>query len=243
MAYKLKEKLHTIPVNDAFDEDSECPLCAMVESLEENAIDFTMGQSYMEDDVRGETSRLGFCSKHAKRLYGHQNRLGLALIIQTHMKKVIKEVEKSGGIVSKVTKPSLFKKEKTTREASYISKVQSSCYICEKVDGTFDRYVDTLFHLYRREDEFRKKFNSCKGFCTNHYQLLSEQASRSLSGSLQDDFIKKLNSLYIDNMKRVVDDLEWFIDKFDYRYKDEPWGDSKDALQRALRKMNSINLE
>ena len=44
-------------------------------------------------------------------------------------------------------------------------------------------------------------------------------------------------------MKRVIDDLEWFIDKFDYRYKDEPWGDSKDALQRALRKMNSINLE
>ena len=56
MVHKLKEKLHTIPVNDAFDEDSECPLCVMIELLEDNAIDFTMGQSYMEDDVRGNFS-------------------------------------------------------------------------------------------------------------------------------------------------------------------------------------------
>ena len=37
-------------------------------------------------------------------------------------------------------------------------------------------------------------------------------------------------------MKRVTDDLEWFIDKFDYRHKDEPWKNSKDALPRAITK-------
>ncbi len=239
----MKEKLYTIPVNEAFEVEDECPICFMVESLEGNAMDFVMGPSYMEDDVRGETSRLGFCQKHVMKLYGNQNRLGLALIMQSHMKKVIKEVEKSGGIVSKLTRPSLFKKNNESRETSYISKVQSSCYICSKVDGTFERYIDTLFHLYRREDEFRKMFNSCKGFCTDHYKLLSDKSSEYLSGSQLDGFSKRLNSLYIDNMKRVIDDLEWFIDKFDYRYADEPWGDSKDALQRALRKMNSTNIE
>lgn len=32
--YKMKEKIYTIPVNDAFDKDCECPLCAMYQELE-----------------------------------------------------------------------------------------------------------------------------------------------------------------------------------------------------------------
>ena len=30
----MKEKIYTIPVNDAFDKDCECPLCAMYQELE-----------------------------------------------------------------------------------------------------------------------------------------------------------------------------------------------------------------
>ena len=42
-----------------------------------------------------------------------------------------------------------------------------------------------------------------------------------------------LNKVYFDNMERVNGDLSWFIDKFDYRYKNEPWKNSKDALPRG----------
>ena len=50
----MKEKIYTIPVNDAFDKDCECPLCAMYQELENNAVEYTMGPSYMEDDIRAE---------------------------------------------------------------------------------------------------------------------------------------------------------------------------------------------
>ncbi len=40
-------------------------------------------------------------------------------------------------------------------------------------------------------------------------------------------------------MQRVIDDLEWFIDKFDYRNENEPWKNSKDAVQRSILKTNS----
>ena len=56
----MKEKLYTIPVNEAYDHDCECPLCYMKQTLEEKAIDFTMGPSYMEDDVRESTNEFGF---------------------------------------------------------------------------------------------------------------------------------------------------------------------------------------
>ena len=39
----MEEQLYTIPVNDAFTTDCECPICEMNRQLERNAIDYTMG--------------------------------------------------------------------------------------------------------------------------------------------------------------------------------------------------------
>ena len=62
----------------------------MYRSLQEAAVDFTMGPSYMEDDIRMETNRTGFCDRHIRLLYQNQNRLGLALILLTHTEQVIR---------------------------------------------------------------------------------------------------------------------------------------------------------
>ena len=58
----MAEQLYTIPVNDAFTTDCECPICEMNRQLERNAIDYTMGPSYMEDDNRAMTDEQGFCA-------------------------------------------------------------------------------------------------------------------------------------------------------------------------------------
>ena len=50
-------------------------------------------------------------------------------------------------------------------------------------------------------------------------------------------------ALHIENMKRVCDDVEWYTDKFDYRNKDADWKNSKDALIRAIKKLDSIELQ
>lgn len=240
----MKEKLFTIPVNDAFDKAGECPLCNMIQELEEKAIDFTMGPSYMEDDVRGETSRLGFCEKHIELLYKHQNRLGLSLILKSHMDKIIKDIEKLSAGGAKTSVSSLFKKQgDNSSVADYIDELNNSCYICSKIDRTFERYIATIFYLYGHENEFRQKFKECQGFCSRHYGILYKEAHKHLSGRQLKDFTDLLNSLYLNNMKRVRDDLEWFINKFDYRYANEPWKNSKDALPRAIKKTNSVNIK
>lgn len=237
----MKEKIYTIPVNEAFDADCECPICVMRKTLETNAIEYTMGPSYMEDDVREVTSRLGFCDKHMKDLYQNQNRLGLALILKTHMDKIIKDVEKTSGNNLKTAVSSFFKKKSDVSEvASYLEKMEKSCFVCDKIEGTFDRYIDTMFNLYHTEQSFREKFAASKGFCTRHFKLLHSAAPSHLNGDELNDFIKLLNQLYLDNMKRVRDDLEWFINKFDYRFEKEPWKNAKDALPRSMQKTNSI---
>lgn len=237
----MKEKLYTIPVNDAFTADCECPVCMMRKSLETDAIEFTMGPSYMEDDIRGQTSRLGFCEKHLKDLYQNQNRLGLALILKTHMDKIIKDVEKASGNSIKMAVSSIFKKKADHSEVvSYLEELSNTCFVCDKIKGTFERYIETLFSLYHTDENFREKFNSCKGFCNEHYKLLYMNAPKHLNGEELGCFLQLLNQLYLDNLKRVRDDLEWFINKFDYRYDKEPWKNAKDALPRSMQKINSI---
>lgn len=237
----MKEKLYSIPVMEAFETDSECPLCNMYNKLELNAIEYTMGPSYMEDDVRETTSRLGFCEKHLAQLYQNQNRLGLALILKSQMDKLIKDIEKQSSANVKLAAPSFFRKNKeSSGVVAHIKELEEHCFICDKIDHTMERYIATIFHLYHTENEFRRIFSASKGFCTGHYKSLYEAATGHLGGEELNRFIEELNKLYLENMKRVRDDLEWFINKFDYRYADEPWKNGKDALPRAMIKTNSI---
>lgn len=238
----MKEQLYTIPVNDAFDKDCECPVCSMYQVLENNAIEFVMGPSYMEDDVRMETDKIGFCANHMKLMYKNQNRLGLALMLKTHMDKTIKDLTPMMD-----TKPSgggLFKKKTVdTAVVDYIKNLNNSCYVCCKIDGMFALHISSLLYLYKKEEEFRNKFRKSKGFCSKHYGLLYQEGQKYFSGAMSEQFITDLNQVYLENLKRVRDDLEWFTDKFDYRNADAPWKNSKDALPRTIIKTNSINIE
>lgn len=150
----MKEKIYTIPVNDAFDKDCECPLCAMYQELENNAVEYTMGPSYMEDDIRAETDKMGFCRKHLKKIYAVENRLGFALVMKTHMDKVINEIEKRNE--QPVKAKTLFKRQKH-RQHVIILKNWNSPALCVTVykihlSGMWIRcciYISLMQHLKR----------------------------------------------------------------------------------------------
>ena len=236
----MKEQLYTIPVNEAFALDCECPVCAMRHKLKEDALDFTLGPSYMEDDIRMVTDKVGFCKEHVQELYQKQNRLGLALMLKTHADKTIRDVSK---LVKnyKPAKPGLFKKDTETNPLlSYLEGVEHSCFVCDKINRVFHRYIVTIFYLYEKEPEFRAMVKEGKGFCSEHYALLLREAPKQLSGARAEEFVAVLHESYLKGMERVRDDLSWFIDKFDYRYVNEPWKNSKDSLQRMMMKQNSL---
>ena len=85
----MKEKLYTIPLMDAFKAEDECPFCFVERQLEQHTMDFVLGPgaSYMEDDVRAETDKMGFCRTHYKKMYDYGNRLGTGLILKTHFQE------------------------------------------------------------------------------------------------------------------------------------------------------------
>ena len=153
------------------------------------------------------------------------------------MDYVIKTIESYNQ--DRCTGKSLLKKGKESSVCSYIEELDSSCFVCDKIADTIERYVDTIFYMYKHDNEFKKTLSGCKGFCTNHYGLLMKKASEKLGGGDYTEFTELITSLYLDNMKRVRDDVEWFINKFDHKYIDEPWKNAKDSLVRAMIKDGS----
>ncbi len=235
----MKEVLYDIPVNDIFDIPCECPICAMKKKLDDDEIAFAMGPSYMEDDIRLTTDEIGFCAHHMQMMYDFENRLGLGLILNTHMQNIIKNIEtlqkkgrsSSGGFFSKKSGSSL---------SDYIKKTTGSCFICQRIADTFERYLVTTLRLYEKDMDFQKKFKACQGFCLEHYGMLYDLAPVHLHGQILEDFTKDLNRIFLTQFKRMQNEVSWFVDKHDYRNKEASWGTSKDALPRAMTKVNGI---
>ena len=238
-----KEEIYTIPVIDAFKEDCECPLCHLYRTLEKDSVDFVLGPSYMESDVRELTNEHGFCKLHFHRLYAESNRLGVALMMESHMKKIREDLKKKAV---RSPKPSKFGFKKQTEEvglSAYTDSLIKDCYICRRVDGFFQRYMDTLFYLYKKDDDFRKAFEGSKGFCLQHFGQLFDLAAKHLKQSQLESFTHTLLKLQEENFDRVIGDIEWFITKFDYRFEKEPWKNSKDAVIRSIEKTASIKVK
>ena len=62
-------------------------------------------------------------------------------------------------------------------------------------------------------------------------------AASQLNAREQADFAADMEKLTDDSLSRVAGELEWFTLKFDYRNADKPWGNSRDALERAVTKL------
>ena len=97
--------------------------------------------------------------------------------------------------------------------------------------------------MWKNDKEFIDKFKESKGFCTYHFGILYDTAPEKLGKSQCEEFTAALVKVYFDNLERVNSDVSWFIDKYDYRYKDAPWKNSKDALPRGIIKDSHTIIE
>lgn len=223
----------TIPVNEAFEASAKdpscgCPLCTLYRKLEENELDLILGASMMEPDVRMKTNERGFCRTHYDMMFVRKNRLGMALTLESHLAELRKEISDGGfggGIGNKPIKR--------------IGSLESSCYVCERIQNNFDHMADTAVYLWESDEDFSPKLKAQPYFCLPHYRQLLAVGQKRLSKKQQAVFASQCASVverYFDELQK---DVSWFCKKFDYRFDAEPWYNSKDAVERAIRFLRS----
>lgn len=236
----MKEQIDTIPVNEAFETEDECPFCYLERQVEQKAIRYALGPgaSYMEPDVRAATDSQGFCREHYKKLYDYGNSLGNALVMQTYMVGLQEQLKAQIAAFALPEKKGLFskKQEKELPMLTWVKQKNSTCFLCSKVNYNMRRYYATFFHLIK-DGEFRAKVEGSKGFCMHHFAQLLEAAQEKLPNAQIEWFYTTVLGLMQENLGRVQGDLDWFIDKFDYRNASAPWKNSKDAVSRTMQKL------
>ena len=243
----MREKIETIPVNEAFQSGDECPFCYLERQAEQRAIRYIIGPgaTYMEPLVRGRTDSRGFCGQHMQKLFDYGNSLGNALILQTYYVGMLKELDHQIEEFSVPHKKSLFHHNNPAKDGDsgllqWEKEREGSCFLCESVEESMNRYYSTFFFMLK-DGEFRSLVESGKGFCMCHFARLLEAAREQLPNAHRAWFYKTMLPLMRDNLARVQGDLDWFIQKFDYRNAGADWKNSRDAVSRAMQKLRGIH--
>lgn len=241
----MEEKLYTIPLTEAFEADDECPFCYAQRKIENDLIDFVLGSgsTYMESDVRAMTDKEGFCRNHFKKMFDYGNTLGNGWILKTHYEQINYELENQIRMFapSKASFMDKFKKkdgvQKENAIAQWTKKRDKSCYICKRFNDTYKRYLDTFFHMYKKDNNMYKIIEKSKGFCLHHFGELCEMADGELNSRQREEFYPLMFDVMKKSMKRVGEDVSWLVAKFDYKNQDADWKNSKDAIQRGMQKL------
>lgn len=231
----MKYHLDTIPIWDIYREQpGECPLCLLQRRTEQRLIESFLGGSVMESDTRIEVNAKGFCSRHFGQLEQIQNRLGLALLLQSHLKEVI---DKQKKIMASPGAKGLFanKKESPAQQSAEAAQgLAKRCIACDRLDFAMGRYAYTLAHMVMNEAGFAPAFEKAHGVCMPHYALLLGGA-KELGGKDGREFADLLMKQQLQQMEQMQAHIDAFTVTFDYRNRGQATTAPPDTVKRAVR--------
>lgn len=233
----MKEKIYTIPLSEAYESPSECPFCMLEEKLERDAVEYALGAAMMEPDFRIVSNDKGYCRRHFKMMLSKQEALSLALVLDTHLNETIKKIKEAA---KEPSAKKMFKKDGEDKIISALESINTSCVICEKIERTLDKFAEVFWYLYKTEPDFKEKVLNSQGFCLHHFYQIMSKIDSELSGKNKEQTRNEICELEISNLERINEEVNWFTKKFDYRFTNEPWKNSKDSPQRAILKLSKF---
>ena len=227
------EQIYTIPVNEAFeasaaDKSCGCPFCALYNKLENDELELILGASMMEPDVRIRTNKTGFCRTHYDMMFVRKNRLGMALTLESHLDQLKKELRDGGLGGGMGNKP-----------IKRIGELENTCYVCERIAFNFEHMVETAVLLWNTDPDFPKKLEAQPYFCLPHYKMFLQYGQNKLPKKRVQEFAKTVEAIEERYLDELREDVSWFCKKFDYRYNEEPWYNSKDSVDRSIKFLRS----
>lgn len=223
----MRADITNIPISEVFDPKEGCPICRMRNMLEQRMAEYITGAAMMEPDVRIETNRLGFCYDHFRMILKQRNRLGVALILESHLDEMEKVIFKGGLTLVGMSAKAQAKKATARTE---------TCFICNQVDWAMERMLATVCRLWESEREFRQLFEEQEALCLPHFTRLVSAAQKNMNKHSVSDFSKAASTLSKQYLETLRGDVSHFCKMFDYRNSGEgaDWGNSRDSVERAV---------
>ena len=223
----MREDICSIPIHDVFEPRDGCPICRMRDMLEDRIATYITGAARMEPDVRIETNRLGFCKDHFDLVLSRGSRLSVALILESHLKEVEEKLvfPKGDRLPAK-------------KVLADLDRAEHSCFMCENIETNIRHLLETVTHLWQKEEDFRTLYAQQPYVCLPHYRILLSAAEKMNKKTYQ-PFVQETRRLAGNYLRELEKDVTHFCRMFDYRNKDSDWGNSKDSIERSIQYLTS----
>lgn len=221
----MRDSLVSIPVTEVFEPKDGCPICRLRDTLEQRVVEYITGAAMMEPDIRIETNKQGFCHTHYQQMLGRRNRLSVALMLESHLAELEKQVFDGLPLIGK----------SAARQGQSASRAAGSCFVCGQVETTLHKMLATVCRLWEQQRDFRELFAAQEVLCLPHFSQLAEAAA-CMDKKRQPDFTKEAARLCQNYLSGLREDVSHFCKMYDYRNTGEEadWGNSKDAIERAI---------
>ncbi len=216
----MREDICSIPVNEVFQPKDGCPFCRMRDMLEDRMATYITGAAMMEPDVRVETNRLGFCAEHFNQILARGSRLSVALILESLLAEVKGQVFPEG-------------KNPVKKAVAAVHSREENCFICENIEKNMKHLLDSTITLWQAEQEFQELYAAQPHICLPHYGLVIQAAQKMPKKSFApfEAVTTRLAKAYLEELSG---DVTHFCRMFDYRSAGGDWGNSRDAIERAM---------
>ncbi|MBQ0083620.1 MAG: hypothetical protein KBS52_02490 [Clostridiales bacterium] len=220
----MRDDICTIPVSEVFEENDGCPICRMKKTVEEHIVSYIMGAAMMEPDVRIETNKEGFCANHYSLMLAHRGRLALALMLESHLSEVEKEIF-AGKFMNTPAK-----------KAQKAAKLNESCIICNKINWGMERMTATIYRCFENEKDFRDLFEKQTFFCMPHYEMLMTSPDKKILKKYSGEFDKTLSEIMANYVKTLSNDVSNYCKMYNYQNSAEncDWANSKDSVEISV---------
>jgi hypothetical protein len=230
-------KLEISLVHDAYAAGGECPLCVLVARAENLYVGSFRGNRVMEPSVRTQTNAVGFCPSHARRLYAGEGKLGLALVMHTHLQEILPGVRADLQAIQQSAADGKKASARIDEAAGRLAGLRDSCYICGLLASDLDRYAFTMLYLWQKDPEFPAVLRASRGFCLPHFLRMLGEARGTLHRDELGRWLAEVVPLMTSSLAGLEGDLLAFTQLHQGTSTDLGAGEVRSALGRTLQKL------
>lgn len=220
----MQYHIQTAPVWDAYRQGDDCPLCRIYENKQKRLVKSYLDENVMDPHFRERSNAVGFCAEHVGMLYDGENKLGLALQLETR-----------AAYLSDLLSASPADCKKAKKQAQKLS-AHCGCVICAELEEFMPRYYMTIAQMFHAEADFPALF-AAAAHCVKHAIALIEAAE--YAGKSAQNYLSALCGALKQRLNDTSADLRAFADCFDHNSATRP---DPQAVPRAIRLLTSKQL-
>ena len=230
-------KLEISRVHDAYAEGGECPLCTLADKTEETLLDSFQHSRIMEPNVRVKTNESGFCARHYRGLYARENKLGLGLVVHTHLRAALPRYRAAFDLLLSGASANRRGGERIEEAAASLAALHESCFICDLLAADMDRFAFTVLYLWEKDPDFLPVFRASRGFCIEHFLSVLAVARKLLRRERLQRWLNDVLPLMRGSLERLEGELLAFTGLYHDQNRSLGTDEERSALRRALQKL------